>query len=219
MPSLRGIGVHALRAGLPGWCSRAPRWCFEAACQGRRCLAGRTNPPRAVAAGDALHFGCTFVNNSSQVLTFGESAATSEMCVFASAFVPGADHRRASARRATCALGPLRGRFAGLARRHRYAPRRAARADRRPERGAWQRRAAEAPSRRRTAPAPSRQRGVRVGVVRRRHGALRSKVRAAIAMGARRHDHPPRRRTLLVGAHHHIDERQHRPADDPRVAR
>jgi hypothetical protein len=43
---------------------------------------------RPVSAGDPLHFDCTFVNDSAQVLTFGESAASNEMCIFAAAFYP-----------------------------------------------------------------------------------------------------------------------------------
>jgi hypothetical protein len=46
------------------------------------------DPPRAVSGGDPLHFGCTFVNNSSKPLTFGESADTDEMCIFGAAFYP-----------------------------------------------------------------------------------------------------------------------------------
>ena len=46
------------------------------------------DPPRPVSGGDPLHFGCTFVNNSSQTLTFGESAESNEMCIFGAAFYP-----------------------------------------------------------------------------------------------------------------------------------
>ena len=46
------------------------------------------DPPRSVGGGDPLHFECTFVNNSSQPLYFGESAENNEMCIFAASFYP-----------------------------------------------------------------------------------------------------------------------------------
>ena len=39
-------------------------------------------PPRSVSGGEPLHFECTFANNGPTPLTFGESAATNEMCIF-----------------------------------------------------------------------------------------------------------------------------------------
>lgn len=46
------------------------------------------SPPKAVKGGDTLKFNCTFVNNSPNTLTFGESAETNEMCIFVSSFYP-----------------------------------------------------------------------------------------------------------------------------------
>jgi copper type II ascorbate-dependent monooxygenase-like protein len=45
-------------------------------------------PAMPVKGGDKLDFNCTFVNNSAQTLTFGESAETNEMCIFVSSFYP-----------------------------------------------------------------------------------------------------------------------------------
>lgn len=45
-------------------------------------------PAKAVKGGDTLDFNCTFVNNSAQTLTFGESASTNEMCIFVGSFYP-----------------------------------------------------------------------------------------------------------------------------------
>jgi hypothetical protein len=46
------------------------------------------DPPKQLHAGDPLHFECTFKNNGNTTLTFGESAATNEMCIFVGAFYP-----------------------------------------------------------------------------------------------------------------------------------
>ena len=46
------------------------------------------SPPKAVKGGDTLKFNCTFVNNSANTLTFGESAENNEMCIFVSSFYP-----------------------------------------------------------------------------------------------------------------------------------
>lgn len=46
------------------------------------------DPPMAFKAGDPLHFACSFTNNSSSTLTFGESAQTNEMCIFTAVFYP-----------------------------------------------------------------------------------------------------------------------------------
>lgn len=48
------------------------------------------DPPMALKAGDPLHFGCTFVNASPDTLTFGESAASNEMCILVASFYPAA---------------------------------------------------------------------------------------------------------------------------------
>lgn len=45
-------------------------------------------PALAVKGGEKLDFNCTFVNNSPNTLTFGESAETNEMCIFVSSFYP-----------------------------------------------------------------------------------------------------------------------------------
>lgn len=45
-------------------------------------------PAKAVKGGDKLDFNCTFVNNSPNTLTFGESAESNEMCIFVSSFYP-----------------------------------------------------------------------------------------------------------------------------------
>jgi hypothetical protein len=45
-------------------------------------------PAKAVQGGKALDFNCTFVNNSANTLTFGESAETNEMCIFVASFYP-----------------------------------------------------------------------------------------------------------------------------------
>lgn len=46
------------------------------------------SPPKTVKKGDTLDFHCTFVNNSANTLTFGESAENNEMCIFVSSFYP-----------------------------------------------------------------------------------------------------------------------------------
>ena len=45
-------------------------------------------PPRVAHQGDPLHFDCTFVNESTTTLTFGESALTNEMCILGASFYP-----------------------------------------------------------------------------------------------------------------------------------
>lgn len=46
------------------------------------------DPPMALKAGDPLHFACTFQNNSTNFLTFGESAESNEMCILVASFYP-----------------------------------------------------------------------------------------------------------------------------------
>jgi hypothetical protein len=46
------------------------------------------DPPRKLHAGDPLDFTCTFVNTSPDTLTFGESAASNEMCILVASFYP-----------------------------------------------------------------------------------------------------------------------------------
>jgi len=45
-------------------------------------------PAKAMKAGDPLHFQCSFTNNGTTPLTFGESALTDEMCIFTASFYP-----------------------------------------------------------------------------------------------------------------------------------
>lgn len=49
---------------------------------------GYFDPPMAVEAGAPLHFECTFQNDSNETLTFGESAASNEMCILVASFYP-----------------------------------------------------------------------------------------------------------------------------------
>ena len=42
----------------------------------------------ALKQGDPLHFACSFTNNGTAPLTFGESALTDEMCIFTASFYP-----------------------------------------------------------------------------------------------------------------------------------
>jgi hypothetical protein len=46
------------------------------------------SPPKELKKGDPLHFACTFVNNSPDTLTFGESAQSNEMCILVASFYP-----------------------------------------------------------------------------------------------------------------------------------
>lgn len=46
------------------------------------------DPAMPLKGGDPLHFACTFVNNSPDTLTFGESAKTNEMCILAASVYP-----------------------------------------------------------------------------------------------------------------------------------
>ena len=46
------------------------------------------DPARVARANDALHFECTFENDGDTTLTFGESAESNEMCIFAGSFYP-----------------------------------------------------------------------------------------------------------------------------------
>jgi hypothetical protein len=45
-------------------------------------------PPKVLQAGAPLHFQCSFTNNGTVPLTFGESALTDEMCIFTASFYP-----------------------------------------------------------------------------------------------------------------------------------
>jgi hypothetical protein len=49
---------------------------------------GYFDPVREISAGDALHFECTFQNDTEETLTFGESAASNEMCILVASFYP-----------------------------------------------------------------------------------------------------------------------------------
>lgn len=46
------------------------------------------DPPMTFKQGDPLHFACSFTNNGTTPLTFGESALTNEMCIFTASFYP-----------------------------------------------------------------------------------------------------------------------------------
>jgi hypothetical protein len=46
------------------------------------------DPSRLIKTGDKIHFECDFVNSTADPLTFGESAATNEMCVLLGQFYP-----------------------------------------------------------------------------------------------------------------------------------
>jgi hypothetical protein len=48
-------------------------------------------PPRRLEAGTSVHIHCDYVNDSALSLSFGESAATNEMCIFAAAYYPAPD--------------------------------------------------------------------------------------------------------------------------------
>jgi hypothetical protein len=45
-------------------------------------------PPMDIAAGSTITWSCDYQNNSGKVLTFGESAATNEMCIYSGSFYP-----------------------------------------------------------------------------------------------------------------------------------
>jgi hypothetical protein len=46
------------------------------------------DPAMKLQQGDPLHYACSFTNNSTSPLTFGESALTDEMCIFTASFYP-----------------------------------------------------------------------------------------------------------------------------------
>jgi Copper type II ascorbate-dependent monooxygenase, C-terminal domain len=46
------------------------------------------SPAMVLKQGDPLHFACSFTNNGTMPLTFGESALTNEMCIFTASFYP-----------------------------------------------------------------------------------------------------------------------------------
>jgi hypothetical protein len=46
------------------------------------------DPTMDLKSGDPLHFECTFVNDTSSTLTFGESAKTNEMCILVASYYP-----------------------------------------------------------------------------------------------------------------------------------
>lgn len=48
-------------------------------------------PPRQLKAGTSIHIHCDYKNDSSVNLSFGESAASNEMCIFAGSYFPAAD--------------------------------------------------------------------------------------------------------------------------------
>jgi len=48
-------------------------------------------PPRRILAGSTIEIRCDYQNTSDATLTFGESAATNEMCIFAGGYYPAID--------------------------------------------------------------------------------------------------------------------------------
>jgi len=44
-----------------------------------------------LAAGDQIQWSCTYNNDTGGILTFGESAATNEMCIFTGQYYPAPD--------------------------------------------------------------------------------------------------------------------------------
>jgi hypothetical protein len=53
-------------------------------------------PAMPLGKGQTVSFGCTFVNDTDQALTFGESAATNEMCIMAGTYYPVPDGAQSS---------------------------------------------------------------------------------------------------------------------------
>lgn len=49
------------------------------------------SPPRKLAAGSTIQVHCDYQNDTGSTLSFGESAATNEMCIFAGGYYPAAD--------------------------------------------------------------------------------------------------------------------------------
>jgi len=49
------------------------------------------SPPIDLNAGDEIQWTCTYLNNTGQIITFGESAATNEMCIFTGQYYPAPD--------------------------------------------------------------------------------------------------------------------------------
>jgi hypothetical protein len=49
------------------------------------------DPPLHLASGSEVTWGCTYVNDTGQTLTFGESAATNVMCIYTMHFYPVSD--------------------------------------------------------------------------------------------------------------------------------
>jgi hypothetical protein len=49
------------------------------------------SPPRLLRAGSTIDVACDYDNQTDQALSFGESAATNEMCIFVGAYYPAAD--------------------------------------------------------------------------------------------------------------------------------
>jgi len=77
-------GVHFVARASDGqllyetnqWAEPEP-WVFE--------------PPRKLDAGSSIRIHCDYQNNTDLTLTFGESAASNEMCIFAGGYYPAAD--------------------------------------------------------------------------------------------------------------------------------
>ena len=56
-------------------------------------------PPFALKSGDSVDYSCTFDNETGSTLTYGESAASNEMCNLFGVFFPAAD--------GACIFGPV----------------------------------------------------------------------------------------------------------------
>lgn len=52
---------------------------------------GKYTPPIQLGAGAPVTWSCTYVNDTTQTLTFGESAQTNVMCIYSMQFYPVAD--------------------------------------------------------------------------------------------------------------------------------
>jgi hypothetical protein len=49
------------------------------------------SPALGLSAGTSIRWACSYTNNTGQTLTFGESAAKNEMCIFTGTYYPAPD--------------------------------------------------------------------------------------------------------------------------------
>jgi len=54
---------------------------------------GYFDPPMELEEGAPLHFECTFQNDTSETLTFGESAGSNEMCILVASYYPASENQ------------------------------------------------------------------------------------------------------------------------------